>query len=367
MGDGLLAVYVSGHGFGHATRTAEVLRTVRERAPELAITVCTSAPKTLFADAVRPPLAFRAVECDVGLVQRDALTIEEAASAVGVARFLSGWPALLEREVAWLRQSGATLVLGDIPPLAFAASAGAGVPSIALGNFSWDWIYRHLGRRRPSLLEAAEHAAAAYGQAGLLLRLPFAGDLSAFGRVEDIPLVCRRPAVPKADVRLRLGLDLRPAVLLSFGGLGMPGLDPSSLGRLAEYQFLLTGSIPGGLAPNVRRIPNEALAAVGLEYVDLVGAVDVVVSKPGYGIVTDCIGSRTRLVYTDRGDFPEYDVLVAGMPRYLPVAFVSNGDLRGGRLGAALAAVRSLEFPASPRTDGAGVAASRVLAAIRAG
>ena len=29
----MLAVYVSGHGFGHSTRTAEVLRKVRERAP----------------------------------------------------------------------------------------------------------------------------------------------------------------------------------------------------------------------------------------------------------------------------------------------------------------------------------------------
>ena len=367
MGDEVLGVYVSGHGFGHATRTAEVLRVVRERAPGLAITVCTSAPRALFADAVRPPFALREVQCDVGLVQRDALTIEEAASAEAVARFLSGWPGLLEREVAWLRQAGARLVLGDIPPLAFAAAAGAGVPSIALGNFSWDWIYRHLGRRRPSLLDAAEQAAAAYGQAGLLLRLPFAGDLSAFPRALDIPLVCRRPAVTKADARLRLGLDLRPAVLLSFGGLGMPGLDPSTLGRLGEYQLLLTGPVGGGGAPNLRRIPNEALTAVGLEYVDLVGAVDVVVSKPGYGIVTDCIGSRTRLVYTERGDFPEYDVLVAGMPRYLPVAFVSNADLRAGRLGEALATVRSLEFPESPRTDGAGVAASRVLAALRAG
>jgi transposase-like protein len=34
----VLAVYVSGHGYGHATRTAEVLRAVRERASALKIT-----------------------------------------------------------------------------------------------------------------------------------------------------------------------------------------------------------------------------------------------------------------------------------------------------------------------------------------
>ena len=99
---------------------------------------------------------------------------------------------------------------------------------------------------------------------------------------------------------------------------------------------------------------------------DLVGAADVVVSKPGYGIVTDCIGAATRLVYTDRGDFPEYEILVAGMPRYLPCAYVSNDDLRAGRLAGALGAcARSTSRP--PRTDGANVAAGRIRGALGSG
>jgi UDP:flavonoid glycosyltransferase YjiC (YdhE family) len=357
----VLAAYVSGHGFGHATRTGEVLRQLREQAAQLPITVCTSAPADLFSDAVAPPLAFREIEVDVGLVQKDALTIDETASAEAVARFRSGWPALVEREARWLRDAGASLVLGDIPPLAFAAAAEAGVPSIALGNFSWDWIYRHVGRRHPLLLQAAEHAAQAYATAGLLLRLPFAGDLSAFPRIEDIPLVARRPVIPKAETRQRLSLDGRPAVLLSFGGIGMPELDPSALGRLDEYLFLLTGRMGSGDAPNVRRLGASDLESAGLAYTDLVGAVDVVVSKPGYGIVTDCIGAGTRFVYTDRGDFPEYPILVAEMPRYLPVRYVSNDDLRTGRLGEALRAVEAIAFGTQPPADGARVAAARIL------
>ena len=74
----------------------------------------------------------------------------------------------------------------------------------------------------------------------------------------------------------------------------MPGLDPAAFGRLDAYQFLLTGQAGGGAAPNVRRLEAAELAAAGLDYPDLVGAADVVVTKPGYGIVTDCIGARTR-------------------------------------------------------------------------
>jgi len=356
----VLAAFVSGHGYGHATRTAEVLRVLRQRAPGLEMTVCTSAPAALF-DVVGGRTSVRRVECDVGLVQKDALTIDESSTAAALTSFLAGWDGRVAGEARALRESGARLVVGDIPPLAFAAAAEAGIPSIALGNFSWDWIYRHLGQRHPLLLEAAEHAARAYAQAGLLLRLPFAGDLSVFPRIEDIPLVARRPALPKAEARGRLSLDGRPAVLLSFGGIGMPDLDPSALGRLDGYQFLLTGRVGSGEAPNVRRLGAGDLAAARVQYTDLVGAVDVVVSKPGYGIVTDCIAAGTRFVYTDRGDFPEYEILVAEMPRYLPVRYVANDDLRAGRLGEALRAVEAIAFVTPPPADGARVAAVRIL------
>jgi L-arabinokinase len=358
----VLAVYVSGHGYGHATRTAEVLRAVRERAPGLPIAIATSAPPFLFSGALASPLAIRPVECDVGLVQKDALVIDEAATATACRAFQAGWGSLVAAEAAWLRASKARLVLGDIPPLAFVAAAEAAVASFALANFSWDWIYGHLAVRQPALAEAASLAREAYGRADRLLRLPFAGDLSAFRQIEDLPLVARHPAVGKTEARRRLGLDSRPAVLVSFGGVGLPGLEPAAFGSLSEYQFLLTGAAGSGPAPpNLRRLDGGTLAAAGLGYADLVGAVDVVVTKPGYGIVTDCIGASTRLVYTDRGEFPEYPVLVAGMRRYLPAVFASNQEIREGRIGAALETVLALPFRDPPRTDGAAVAAERLL------
>ena len=359
----MLAVYVSGHGFGHATRTAEVLRVVRERAPDLPIAIGTSAPAGLFESVVAPPLELRAVVADVGLAQKDALTIDEDATVSEWRAFMSGWPALVDAEARWLKAAGARLVLGDIPPLAFAAAEAAGVPSVALGNFSWDWIYAHLARRVTPLAGAAVWAARAYRRAGLLLRLPFAGDLSAFPRVKDVPLVVRTPTLARSEARRRLGLGERPVVLLSFGGAGLSGLELSAYEGLGDYEILVTGVwTTVAAAGNTRVLAADALDGLGLSYPDLVGAADVVVTKPGYGIVTDCIGAGTRLVYTDRGDFPEYEILVREMPSWLPVEFASNAQVREGRLGPALAAVRQRAFPERRRTDGAAVVAETLLA-----
>jgi L-arabinokinase len=168
--------------------------------------------------------------------------------------------------------------------------------------------------------------------------------------------------VARAEARRRLGLDAGPVVLLSFGGLGLPGLEPAAYGALAGYRFLLTGRAGAGPAPdNLALVAAADLEKAGLGYPDLVGAADVVVTKPGYGIVTDCIGASTRLVYTDRGDFPEYPVMVEEMARYLPAVYASNEEVREGRLGPALEAVLAQPFPDPPRTDGAAVAAERLL------
>ncbi len=358
----MLAVYVSGHGYGHATRTAEVLRALRAHARQLRIVVSTSAPRFLFEAPAGAPLELRPSATDVGLVQKDALEIDAEATVAAWRAFTVGWEACVTAEACWLRAAGARLVLGDIPPLAFAAAAAAGIPSVALGNFSWDWIYAHLSRHHPALGGAAAWAREAYRRTTLLLRLPFAGDLSAFHRVEDVPFVARRPMVDKREARKRLGLDARPAVLFSFGGIGMSRLGPGALQELSAYQVLLTGRVDDSRRPaHVRVLDAAALETAGLSYPDLVGASDVVVTKPGYGIVTDCIAARTRLVYTERGDFPEYPIMVAEMGRYLPAVHASNEAVREGRLEKPLAEVLAMPFPGPPDLNGAAAVASRLL------
>lgn len=355
----MIVAYVSGHGYGHATRTGEVLRRIRELAPEWPITVVSSAPEALFRKAISGGFIYRSVECDAGIVQKDALVIDEAATAERCAAFDADFADLVDHEWRWLRHSGARVVLGDIPPLAFQVAHEAGIPSIALANFSWDWIYSHMAPRH-ALRESATRCAEIYARTGLLLKLPFAGDMRAFRSVEDIPLVARRPGVAKAEARQRLGLGNETLVLLSFGGLGLPGFDPQVLAPLRAFRFLMSGAaVPA--PPNVAWLTTESLGAAGLDYPDVVGAADAVVSKPGYGIVSDAIGAGTRLIYTERGDFPEYPILVREMAAYLACAHITNEDLMAGRLTDALRTALAAQMPPLPDISGADVAARKIL------
>src|SRR6266511_1729761 len=274
----MMVAYVSGHGFGHATRVAEVLRAVRVASPEIPIAVVTAAPEMLFREALLAPFVYRRLECDVGLAQRGALLIDEEETLARWRAFEAEQPRRIEGEAAWLRQVDAGVVLADLPPLAFEAAAAAGVPGVGLANFSWDWIYRHLARRQPGFGEPARAAAAGYAKAHLLLELPFAGDLRAFTHREAIPMVARRQRRAREETRLLLGLAPGPVVLVSFGGFGLPGFDPRVLEGLRDYRFVLETD-EADLPANVTGLSRHGLEARGLRYLDVIGAAEVVVRR----------------------------------------------------------------------------------------
>jgi hypothetical protein len=93
-----------------------------------------------------------------------------------------------------------------------------------------------------------------------------------------------------------------------------------------------------------------------------------VVTKPGYGIIADCVANDTALLYTSRGRFAEYPVLVAEMPRYLRCAFIDHDALLSGRWRRALDRLGSAPAPRErPATDGAELTAAMIEQVARAG
>jgi len=295
----------------------------------------------------------------VGVVQHDSIRLDQAATLQAYARVLEALPGLIRDEVERLRRDAVDLVVGDIPPAAFPIARAAGVPGVGISNFTWDWIYADYVRAHPGFGHLLERIREDYAAADRLLRLPFHGPCDAFRRVQDIPLIARPSRRPRDEIRAELGLaSSRPVVLLSFGGFDIQGVDFDRVERLDDYLFLTTQPLPR-LPRNVQlvRLSN------GLRYPDLVRQADAVITKPGYGIVSECLVNRTRMLYTSRGEFAEYGALVAGLERYAVSVFLSNDDLLAGNWQQGLADLfrRPARWPDIP-ANGAEVAAGLLCA-----
>lgn len=306
------------------------------------------------------------VTLDIGICQPNSITQDLPATAEACGALLDRRDALVATERETLRALGADLVVSDIPAIPFAAAEAEGIPALALGNFTWSWIYRHLVADEPRLGPLADGFDSDYRRAEALLRLPFhGGDAVAapFRCVIDLPMVARRSRLETSDARRRLAIDgHRPTVLLSFGGLGPSEIDINRLARTPDWLFLVTPPGPRHEAENVRVVGTEEMMARGLRFEDLVRACDVVASKPGYGIVSECIANETRLLYTSRGDFAEYAMLVEGIEKHGVSRFIDNDTLRAGDWADALDVLMAQpRRPCAVPTHGAETAARLVL------
>ena len=358
--------YVSGHGFGHAIRQIEIINALTAIRPTLRVVIRTSAPRPLFDRSLTRPFSVGHGEADTGVVQIDSLRVDAAASIARAWDFHRTLDARANAEGRFLERHDATLVAGDIPPLAFAAAAGSGVPAVAISNFTWDWIYEHYPEQvaaAPDLLPVVRNA---YATADLAWRLPMAGGFASFPRIVDVPLVARHARRPPTETRQALGLPTGPLVLVSFGRYGLGDVDWGRVTQQGAFGVVVThDSVDTG--PTVAKTHRHgalfdvdvgSMVDQGFRYQDLVAAVDVVISKPGYGIIAECAANDTALVYTDRGDFAEYAVLVEGMPQLVRCAYIEQHDLFAGRWAPVVRQVLDQPPVAErPATDGAQVVA----------
>ena len=356
--------YISGHGFGHASRDVEVINELGGRGCQVLIRSAVS--PTLLARTIRVPYELLPGECDTGVVQVTSVENDDAATTKAATAFYADYQARVDAEVAALDGRDFGLIVGDIAPLAFDVASRLDLPGIALANFTWDWIYETHPGFLPGGAPILAAMRSAYRNATLALRLPFSGGFEVFDQVTPIPLIARRSTEPRERTRQRLGWSLtRKIALASFGGYGMPQLDLARLDCADDWTVVTTDRVSpnaGPLPSHVTFLPEEMMGPGGIRYEDVVTAVDAVVTKPGFGIVAECIAAGTPLLYTSRGAFREYDVMVAAMPQVLRCRFLAPADLFAGRWRPDLEAL--LEQPVPPGTmavNGAEVAADTLM------
>ncbi len=303
----MLVFYISGHGYGHASRQIEIINAVAMRAADARVFIRSSASRQLFERTVNPPFELDDTPADTGVVQIDSLRIDEAETIRRATEFYRSFDSRVRAEAELLASRHARFVVSDAPPLGCAAAALAGIPSVVVSNFTWDWIYAEYRERLASAPELIPTIQRAYRQAEAVWRLPMHGGFETFDdtwladttkarKRLDVPFVARHATHSREYTRARLDLPLdRRLALSSFGGYGADGIDFAHLDSAEEWDVVLTGNegAPPPLA-GTRFVREPTLYAAGLRYEDLVAACDAVVTKPGYGIISECIANAHR-------------------------------------------------------------------------
>lgn len=327
-----IAYYVSAHGYGHGVRSCGIIRALNRLYPEIGVEVVSALPPDfLFSQIDASKNSLRPGSFDIGMKQIDSIRVDVPATLDAVRRLCSRRSEEVESEAERLRRRGIGLVVADIPALPIEAAARAGIPRLAVGNFSWDWIYEEFIAQDAAWGPVTEVFREQYAQTDLLLRLPFCDAMRAFRRVEDIPLVASPGLARRPEIAAATGaMPGKKWVLLSFTSLEWTEDALDRVERLREYEFFTVRPLEWS-RQNVHPLNRRRM-----DFSDIVASVDAVISKPGFGILSDCIANGKPLIYADRSDFREYPVLVNAVRRFLRHVHIPAGELYRGDLAESL-------------------------------
>ena len=296
-----IACFITPHGFGHATRMTAVLEALQERIPHLHPHLFTTVPKSLFAESLQH-FSYHPLPCDIGLVQKDGLRADIPATIKVLQKFLPFDPLLLAKLADQIQ--GCQLVLCDIAPIGIAVARIAGIQSVLIENFTWDWIYKAYLQDNPGLRPAMEYLAAQYRQAGVHIRCqPSCGTMR--GDLECGPIF-RRIRTERTELRKKLLCGNRKVVLISMGGINieLPFID--QLADCKEAFFILAGQKTSHrLQDTVLLLARES----GFYHPDLINGSDLVICKRGYSTITECAQAGDSRVTVGRARFPESEIL----------------------------------------------------------
>jgi L-arabinokinase len=355
-----IAYYITPHGFGHAIRSLEVIRHLLARNAGARITVVSDIPEFLVAQCVGRSLPFRRKRLDVGMVQTDSIRFDLPGTRRALELLLRNHDALVAEEVRFLREESIQGIVSDIAFLPFYAATQVGIPGIGLGNFTWDWIYRDYARSDHSWEPIIAWIREGYRRCSLLLQLPMHGNCGSCPNIREVPLVARRAEREPRETLKLLACDPRHKhYLISFSELNLDSRALRMIEGIDNAVFFFKHPLKLSFSN------GRSLDAVTLSYPDVVAAMDGVVTKPGYGIVSDCLAHAVPMVYADRGPFAEYDILVHEIKRCLTNAYLPSRDLYAGAWAGALR-----ELAGQPRrcpqirVDGAAVCAEAILNAL---
>jgi hypothetical protein len=305
---GGLAVYVTSHGFGHLTRTAEVINRMPRDIP---VTIrCHPNLFKYWPERLKRPARLEPRVMDVGALNPsgDSNTTDAEATLALAAQVHAEAMARVDDEAGMLRDEGTAAVLCDAPPVPLVAARRAAIPGFLLANFTWADIYaphaRRLGGAATRLVADLRRA---YRQATVLFRTEPALRMADVAPICEVGMIVTRGRNRVSELRKQIGL--RTGDRLVYLYLGRYGQDDLRWNRLETMaargiHFVAFHPAPGHSPANLHVVsPQEWTGA------DLAASTDALVAKAGYGTACEAMATGTPMLYPPRTGFAEFRAL----------------------------------------------------------
>ncbi len=310
------AVYISNHGYGHASRVSALAEAMISYG--VYCHIVTEKPRFLFGNLDQRYSKLHHRKIDTGVKHGANLQTDLTGTIEGILETLSNRNEIVAREVDFIRECKIDLIIADAPYIAGDIAKYSGVPIFAISNFDWYFIYSNILDSHPQYMPVLNTIWSMYQSVDHSFRLPFSTNdsVQAFPSPDSCGLLARKKGIYN-KVRKPLCIDPAARILLvMFGGEGNLELNYESLCQ--AWDGIVISTQDDVQAQNHRRVE------VSDDFLDLMYNADVVMCKPGYSTFAEAVQFGKYIMYSPRGGYPEELALLDGISKYKNSCLIPN-------------------------------------------
>jgi hypothetical protein len=321
-----IAFFISSHGLGHAARACGIMAAAQAVLPDTHFDIFTAAPAWFFKESLRGPFTYHHLLTDIGLVQRTPFEEDLPETIRRLDGFFPFSDQQIQQAAETLSQRDCNLILCDISPMGIAVGRAAGIPSVLVENFTWDWIYSAYANKHPGIRRHMEYLKELFSCADTHVQTdPVCNPRKTDFRFPPIS----RPArvLPeRTRHRLRIPRDT-PMVMVTMGGVPQDYGVMDRFFESPEYHFVFTGC-----GDTVNRRNNLTTLPYTSEFYhpDLIRAADVVVGKAGYSTMAEAYDAGCPYLFVTRPMFGESDILSAFVREHMVGKDIAEPEFEQG-------------------------------------
>jgi UDP-N-acetylglucosamine:LPS N-acetylglucosamine transferase len=336
---------VSSHGFGHFVQTAQVLNQFKQNQPQAKIIIKTGLPIAFMQDYLDFEFEHICKDADFGMRMQSAIDVDTKASLAAYEKLHSNYAERLQQEKEIIRALQPDLVLANIPYLSVHAAAELSLPVIAMCSLNWAHIFQSFYNNTQARA-IFEQMLAAYNQANVFLRPEPSMAMPGLQNLRDIgPLARVRQNIRDQFVQQEKIASDDQLILVVPGGIptDYPVQDwPAQPGRCWVISW------------EDQRTRADMLhwRELDADFTQVLSSVDVVVTKPGYGIVAETVCNQVPALFVRRGDWAEEPFLIEWWQRQGRVLEIDRSQFFHGQIDKAITEV--LQSPLKPRIESTG-------------
>ena len=293
-----LCFYLSDHGFGHIARNIPIIISAVKKHDTFVYIVCgkrhiefarQNLSLMLSADEYKR-VAFREMHTDIGLICKDGtLLVDTKRLTAACTEFLADLPKRAETEAEWLTENHIDAVLCDMPIWSIEACELAGVPLLYVGNFTWTELYREF------LPEKIWQTYAKYYRKIKHTMLYALHNTEMLEFLNDSEItktsVTARSFNENAISEIR-SKHTKPVVFVALG-MSAQFKEPVDVSNV-PFDFYTTEGVPL-VGDNV-----EVVSYSTINTQDYVAAADYVITKAGWGTVSECLLAKKPMALFSR-------------------------------------------------------------------